>query len=326
MDLNAPRFSQHRAGSFGEAWYAVASEPREGVGLWVRASVDVAADGARQFAVWGSWFEQGRCFAIKRPVDAAAFGRTVQALQNGECSGEVEGGGHSLRWRLKLGDGPAGEDFLPGWVRPLAKLRGNGLTLPHPASTLSGAVEVDGRAVELSRAPAGQAHQWQRVKLPGWAWARCNAFAEDPDASIDLLDAIGPGGVRLPFIVFRFRGQVHRFQDMPWIAMTRSRPAPPAWHFSAHDATVAVDGVVNAQPSQMVAVQYPDGRGGLLHCNNSEIASMELRVRSRAWAGARFRPEATLTSRSGACLEFCGRAPDPRVGTLLAVSAADVAS
>ena len=326
MDLNSPRFGEHRSGTFSEAWYVVASEPREGRGLWIRATVDIAADGARQFALWGSWFEQERSFAIKTMVDAAAFGRTIEALARGECAGEVEGGGHSLRWRLQFGGTSEGEDFLPGWVRPLAKLRGNGINFPHPASTLTGAVEVDGRIVELARAPAGQAHQWQRVKLPGWSWARCSAFAEDPGASIDMLDAIGPGGLRLPFIVFRFRGEVHRFQDMPWIALTRSRPASPAWHFAARDATLAIDGVVHAQPSQMVAVQYPDGKGGNLHCNNTEIASMELRVRRRAYVGAAFRPEITLTSKSGACLEFCDRKPDERVTTLLAVSTSVVAS
>ena len=326
MDLNSPRWPQHRKGTFGEAWYVVASDAPREQGLWVRASVDVAAEGLGQFAIWGSWFERDRCFAIKQVADAATIGRTIEALGRGECVGEVEGGGHSLRWRLQFGNGAAGENFLPAWATPVVKVRGLGFTFPHPASTLSGAVEVDGRMIEFTRVPAGQAHQWQKKKLAGWAWARCSSFAEDPDASIDLLEAIIPGGIRVPLMVFRFRGQVHRFQNLPWIAMARSRPSSPAWHFSAHDATVAIDGVVNGQPSQMVAVQYPDGTGGKLHCNNTELASMEVRVRTRKWAGGSFRPEVTLTSKSGACLEFCGREPDPRVTTLLAVSAAPVAS
>jgi len=40
--------------------------------------------------------------------------------------------------------------------------------------------------------------------LAGLAWARCSAFAEEPDASIDLLDAQGPAGVRFPMVHFRF--------------------------------------------------------------------------------------------------------------------------
>jgi hypothetical protein len=325
VDLNTPRWPQAPKGGFSEAWYVVASEPRAGYGLWLRSAVDLMRDGTQQFSLWGSWFERDRperSFALKNFTDAAAIGRSVEALEKGECTGEVEGGGHALRWRLSFGAGPQGENFLPGWARPLARLRGNGFSFPHPAGTLTGAVEVDGRMIELNRVPAGQAHQWQRVKLPGWAWARCSAFVEDPDASIDLLDAIGPGGVRLPFITFRFRGEVHRFSELPWIALTQSRPAAPSWHFAAQDATLALDGVVHAQPSQMVAVHYPSSDGTRVFCNNTEIASMEVRVRTRAWSGASFRPEATLTSKSGACLEFCGRAPDPRVTNLLSVAAA----
>lgn len=326
MDLNSPRWPGHRRGSFSEAWYVVASEPRSGVGLWLRATCDVSLHGAQQFALWGAWFGRDGAFAIKSITDAAAIGRTVEALEKGECKGEVEGGGHALRWRLQIAQGAPAEDFVPGWLHPLASARGTHLVMPRPACTVSGAVEVDGRMIDLTRVPAGQAHQWQRRKLPGWAWARCSAFAEDPDASIDLLDAIGPGGVRVPLIDFRFQGRKHRFGDLPWIALIRSRPASPAWHFEARDATVAIDGVVHALPSQMVQVPYPARDGSLLHCCNSEIASMEVRVSARAWAGGRFRPVATLTSRSGACLEFCGRAPDERVTTLLSVSTADVAS
>jgi len=304
----------------------VASDASAGTGLWLRATCDVSREGAQQFALWGSWFERDRSFAIKSVTDAAAIRRTIDALEKGECAGEVQGGGHSLRWRLQIGQGAPAEDFVPGWLHALATARGTHLALPHPACTLTGAVEVDGRTIELTRVPAGQAHQWQRRKLPGWAWARCSAFAEDAGASIDLLDAVGPAGVRVPLINFRFHGRLHRFGDLPWIALTRSRPGSPAWHFEAHDSTVAIDGVVHAQPSQMVQVQYPARDGSLLHCCNTEIASMEVKVRTRAWAGARFRPEATLTSKSGACLEFCGRDMDARVTTLLAVSTSPVAS
>jgi len=303
----------------------VASEPRAGYGLWLRAAVDVGADGAGQWSRWGSWFERDRperSFAIKNATDAAAISRSVAELQAGEWSGEVEGGGHALRWRLSFGQGAPGEEFLPGWLRPLGKLRGQGFVFPHPAATVSGAVEVDGRMVELTRVPAGQAHQWQRSVLPGWAWARCSTFAEDPDASIDLLDAVGPGGVRVPLFVFRFRGEVHHFGDLPWIALSRSRPASPSWHFSAQNARLAIDGVVHAAPSRMVQVQYPNADGSARHCVNSEIASMELHVRSRALPVASFRPEITLTSQSGACLEFCGRARDARVENLLIVGSA----
>lgn len=308
----------------------VASEPRAGLGLWVRYVVDIGRNGAQQFALWGSWFERDRperSFALKNVLPTAAISRSGLQFGSGwlgaeGCSGEVEGGGHALRWRLSFGQGAPGEVAVPGWLRAPARLRGSGFVLPHPAATVTGAVEVDGRMIELSRVPAGQAHSWGRSRWPGWAWARCSAFAEDPDASIDLLEVIGPGGVRVPMITMRFRGQTHRFGELPWIALTRSRPVSPSWHFSAQDTRLAIDGVVRARPEQMVQVQYPEPGGSWHHCVNSEIASMEVRVRSRPLLGAAFRPELTLTSKSGACLEFCGRVPDARVNNLLLVATA----
>lgn len=326
--LNAPRWNatpRPRSG-FHEAWYVVASDARAGHGLWLRYTVDVDRSGVPALALWGSWFEEGRTFALKNPLPAATIGRSAVAFGPGEltadgCSGEVEGKGHTLRWRLRFGQGLPAEEFVPGWLAAVAKLRGGGFVLPHPATTVTGAVEVDGRMIELQRVPAAQAHLWGRRRYPSWAWARCSAFAEDPGASIDLLDVEGPAGVRLPLFVFRFRGEMHRFGELPWVARSTSQPLSPSWHFSAQDARLAIDGVARASPSQMVQVQYAEPDGSLHHCVNSEIATFELRVRTRAFPGAPWRPEATLTSKCGASLEFCGRAPDSRVGNMLVIAA-----
>lgn len=318
--VSAPRWTK-ASGGFNEAWYVVASEPKAGIGLWVRYAVDLDASGAPTFALWGSWFERGRTFALRNLLPAAAIGRSgvqfgAASLTGEGCSGEVEGGGHSLRWGLLFGQDPGPDDLIPRWLLPGAMLRGSGFARAHPATTVTGAVEVDGRMVELQRVPAGQSHLWGKRRWPAWAWARCSAFAEDPDAALEMLDVQGPGGVRVPIFDFRFRGEAHRFGELPWIFGCSSRPGSPSWHFAAHDARLAIDGVVRAALDDMVQVQYAEPDGKLHHCCNSEIASLELRVRSRAFPGAAWRPETTLTSR-GACLEFSGPAPDPRVLNLL---------
>ena len=324
--LNAPRWNQAPRSGFNEAWYVVASDPRAGHGLWLRYTVDVDRSGEPAFALWGSWFEEGRLFALKNTLPAAAIGRRGVAFGAGEltadgCSGEVEGAGHALRWRLRFGQGLAGEKFVPSWLAAVARLRGGGFVLPHPATTVTGAVEVDGRIIELQRVPAGQAHLWGRTRYPSWAWARCSAFAEDPDASLDLLDVEGPAGLRVPLFIFRFRGETHRFGELPWIGLSTSQPRAPSWHFSAQDARIAIDGVAQVSPERMVQVQYQEPTGSVHHCVNSELASLEVRVRTRAFPGVPWRPEATLISKGGASLEFCGRAPDPRVRQTLVVAA-----
>ena len=319
--LNSPRWPRVSKGGFHEAWFVSASDAKAGCGLWLRYGVDVDSAGARDSSIWGSWFERDapqRTFVIRNIVDDATISRTGVAfgsagLTASDCTGEVEAGGHALRWRLSFGQGAPAEEVIPSWLSPVARLRGSGYVLPHAATTVSGAVEVDGRMTELQRMPALQGHLWGRSYWPAWAWARCSGFAEDADASVDLLDVEGPRGIRLPLFVLRLRGAAHRFGELPWMLLSVSQPASPAWHFSAQDARIAIDGAVRATTDQMVQVQYPDADGSLRYCAHTAVASMEVRVRSRAVPGSSWRPEVTLTSKSGASLEFCGRAADARV-------------
>ncbi len=312
-----PRFP----GGFHEAWFVCASDPRTGHGLWLRYTVD----STRQVVsggLWAAWFDRkgdGRTLALRNTLEAAAIGRGAgielgsASLGASGCNGEVEAGGHALRWRVSFGRGVEAEDAIPGWLRPVARLRGSGYVLPYPAMRVTGAAEIDGQILELNEAPGMQGHLWGRSRWSAWAWARCAAFAEDPDASIDLLDVLGPGGMRLPIITFRFRGAVHRFGELPWMPLTTSYPAPPSWHFTAQDASLAIDGAVRSAPEQMVQVEYAEAGRSVLWCSHTALASMEVRVRSRAFPGAAWRSEATLTAWSAASLEFCGQNRDERV-------------
>jgi hypothetical protein len=318
--LNSPRWPDAPAGGFHEVWSLTASDAKTGRGLWLRWSVTVD-EGGRTGAVSASWFDRDqpqRTFALASRVDGAAISRTGVAFGGSRltaegCEGELEGKGHALRWRLSFGQGFPAEDLVPGWLSPVAKLRGSGFVLPQPATTVSGAVEIDGAIVELQRAPAAQAHFWSRDQWPRMS-ARCAAFTEDPAASIELLDLEGPRGLHVPSFVLRFRGEVHRFSDLPWIAYARSRGAPPAWHFAARDARLSIDGVVRALPHGTVEFAGAAGQ----QCASTAIASMEVRVSARPLPGAGWRPEATLTSKAGGTLEFCGQSLDLRVKKPLA--------
>jgi hypothetical protein len=319
--LNSPRWSEAPRSGFHEAWFVVATDARAGRGLWLRYSVDVDRSGAPGFALWGAWFEDQRTFALKNPVPAAAIGRTGIAFGTAEltaasCSGEVEGKGHALRWRLQFGQGAPGEELVPGWLSPVARLRGSGLVLPHPATTVSGAVEVDGSMVELQRVPAAQAHLWGRSRYPSSAWARCNSFAEDPGASIDLLDVEGPGGVHVPLFVFRFRGETHRFGELPWIGAQHRRPPPHLTH-PPRTRLKASTACCTAAPETMVHPAIPAWRELLpllqhrawppSSCGCADVGS---------WGGLEA-GGATLSSKCGACLEFFVATRPTRVGNFI---------
>ncbi|HEX9573923.1 MAG TPA: hypothetical protein VF994_07485, partial [Myxococcales bacterium] len=63
-------------------------------------------------------------------------------------------------------------------------------------------------------------------------------------------------------------------------------------------------------------------RGEEHRCSNTELAEMELRVRVRAFPGARWRPHATLTS-AAACLEFCGEGVEQNLANRLVTEPVD---
>jgi len=323
--LNAARWTA--SGPWSETWFVTAADPGAGLGIWLRYAVDIKPDGLALPSLWGTYMDGTRAFALRNVYPPAAIRRSdpvaigAAELTGSGCSGEVEAGGHALRWRLSFSPGRGPEDAVPAALRPVSVLLGSGLALPHPAMRVTGALEVDGKLVELVDAPGAQAHIWARQRLLTYTWARCNAFAEDPGASIDLTSVRLPGGVWVPLFTFRFHGEVHRFQDPPWLLFARSAPASPSWHFSASGARISLDGVVRGTRAASVLVGYEDARGDLHHCTNTELASMQVRVRTRAFPGAPWRAEATLTSRA-ACLEFCGPGADARVPNLLSTALA----
>ena len=307
--LNAVRWTG--SGPWSEAWFVTGADPCRGIGFWVRYALDVDRAGGVTPSLWATYMDRSRAFALRNAYPAAAFRRSDPvAIGGGElsssgCSGEVAAGGRFLRWRLSFEPGAEAEDVVPAPLRPVAFLRGSGLSLPHPSMRVTGALEVDGGVIDLDRAPGAQGHLWARERWLAYTWARCNAFAEDPSASVDLTAVRMPGGLQVPLFTFRSAGQVHRFQEPPWIVLSRSSPAAPTWHFSAAGAKVAIDGVVRGRPASSVLVAYRDSRGEEHPCSNTELAEMELRIRVRAFPGTPWRPHATLTS-AAACLEFCG--------------------
>ncbi len=326
---NVPRWRGEGGRGWYEAWFIVAADPRSGAGVWLRYALDEASDGTVVPSVWGSFFDRSasaRNFSLKASLPSAAIRRGAglvigigdAALEESGCKGEVEGGGHSLRWRLAFAeeeDAAAGgaQEVSPGFLQPIARLKKSGYLLARPALRLSGALEVDGQPLELRSAPGLQAHLWGQQRYPAWAWAHCGSFEEAPGSSLDLLSVQGPGGLFIPLFSFRFQGKLHRFAELPWIARSTSRRAPPAWHFSAEDATLAIDGALRADPADCVEVEYVDPDGSKLFCVNTEVAHAELRVRTRSFPGAPWRPEGTLRSAGSAGLEFCGPYPDSRV-------------
>jgi hypothetical protein len=336
--LNEPRFPAEIAGGrrgFYEVWFIVAAEARAGLGVWLRYAVDVR-EGRVVPSIWGAFFDKsGRLptFSICREHEAAAIRRGEERviaigdaeLRHDGCTGEVEAPGHSLRWSLSFDDDPAempdAQIVIPAALRPLGRLKGRSYVTPRPGLRLSGALEVDGLPVELKGAAGNQSHMSGRQRY-SYAWLHCASFDEAPGASLQIAATLGPGGLWYPVCNFHYQGRTHKLAELPWMRSISLRRASPTLHFEANDATLAIDGVAHADLRRCVEVKYVNPDGAALHCLNTELAEVELRVRTRAFPGAPWRPQGTLRSAGGASLEFCGPEADSRVGNKLATAPA----
>jgi len=179
-------------------------------------------------------------------------------------------------------------------VRPIARLRGSGYVC-RTRDNLSGAVEVDGRIAGSIKFPACR-ESLGPLALAGWAWARCSAFAEEPDASIDLLDRKVCRRALFPCSPSAFAARSSLRRAALDAADFRRAHAPP-WHFSAQD------GAAGDRRRGCAAELDPDGAGAVPGAGAADAALHAYRDRAMncgcarvRFPGAPWRPEATLSA------------------------------
>jgi hypothetical protein len=179
-----------RAGMY-ESFYLRAVSPREPVGIWIRHTVHKAPGRMPRGSVWCTVFDARRVrpFMHKLSTDELrvpaegwiAVGDSVMGPEGarGSCG--------DARWSLSSHpEQPELRHLSPAWLyrTPLPRTK---LTSPAPVASFDGVLELPGRAtIELRGWPGMVGHNWGSQHAERWIWLNGLAFAEEPDAWLDV--------------------------------------------------------------------------------------------------------------------------------------------
>ena len=321
---NAPVWDGRR-GHY-EAWYLTFNHAPSRAGFWIRYTLEAPRDDAPRAQVWFAAFgahEPARTVALNRAyplhdlrLQAAPFevGVGPSVLRHDVARGDLEGGGHRVRWDLGWEAGSATHRHLPDVVYRTSFADTRVLS-PNPRIALEGTVEVDGRRFDLAGEPGGQSHLWGRKHAHAWAWGRCSAFTEGGSAFVEALTVrVRRAGLTLPpvtFLAVHIDDAQLLFTSFRSALRSRGRFGTGRYAFSAESADARMAGEFACPPERMVQAEYADPDGERSFCANTEVADLTLTMQRRA-AGAAW-DERRLVARGTAHFEVAGRRRDPAV-------------
>jgi hypothetical protein len=183
-----------------ESWFLSARDPASPRALWIRHTRHRPAAGPESAALWCTVVDRGlgpRPAVVKEvfgdfPPDAAAGPRRFR--------GGAAMNGRTARWDLAISG-------RSGPLRPLrpaalyrAPLPRTKLEASVPDGVITGALEVDGHAVDVSGWRGTVGHNWGSEHADSWVWLHTAGFAATPDGWLELVLArIRVGRVRLPW-------------------------------------------------------------------------------------------------------------------------------
>lgn len=327
---NRLRWQRGRHGHY-EVYYLTLNHLRTKTGFWIRYTM-TAPEGTDEprAQMWFSFFdyrnpENNFGFRQTFPIESlnAASGPFVlrigeNELANGRAAGRMKGLGHDVAWNLNFMPNPAAHLMLPKMLYNV-KLADTLALSPAVAAHFSGTVRVDAHTFELKQDPGCQTHLWGEKHAQRWAWAHCNAFAEDPAAVFEGLSVqIKRLGILLPpvnLLAIRFRDTWYPFTEVGGALRCGGAFELGLWRFRARHGNILFRGEISCRDADMVRAGYADPDGERAWCHNAESGCATMRVFQRPHPLASWKHTDTLTSLATTHVEFAGRQPDPRVRT-----------
>jgi hypothetical protein len=311
-----------------EVYYLTLTDPRSGVGAWIRYTMLAPLTGAGTCSLW---------FLIMDPAAGPTARKQTFPVTELHCEAEpfrlrlggatledqaAQGGLEDAEWTLRWDRGRGYDPVRPALRRFATTI----LTLPHGDIALSGTIRVGDRELELDGARGGQAHLWGRAHAESWAWARCGDFRDlDGKPVADtFLDGVSVRvrrfgrevGPATP-IVGRIAGEDFHSTSPVKLLANNSAFGLMRWRFESVGGARKIVGEVDADPKLLAGVTYHDPDGRPAYCYNTEVASMRLHLYRRSKPGPGWRYEQTLDGAGRAHFEYAQREPVSGVELLL---------
>lgn len=285
---NAPR-CENRPGTY-EAWYVTVSDPASRRGFWLRyTTLNPASSAAAEAhsALWAFAFDRDHPETnwggkVKYPLGALRISRRPFRLQlegaalgRDRSAGQVHTERGGVRWDLTWESREPPFPFLrPRW-QGLSSVANIGA---QPALSVSGTVEVNGRAHRLDAAPGGQQHTWGTSHALAWNWG----FGSGADFWVDGATSRVRSRLGRVIVGTAVGAQAgdHRFLFNGPVQVLRNRGpiSPDGWRAMARLGDRALEVAIKPRLDDLIGVTYDDPRGGSRYCYHTEVADLELRL------------------------------------------------
>ena len=167
----------------------------------------------------------------------------------------------------------------------------------------SGALQVDGKPVQIEEWLGSQNHNWGAKHTDRYAWGQVAGFDNAPDSFLEVATGqlrIGPFWTpRLTPLVLRHGGEEFALRALGQ-ALGRARGEFGYFHWSFRSAApgVTIEGTISAPKTAFVGLRYYNPPGGEKWCLNSKIASCRLVLKRDG------RPDETLETQHRAAFEI----------------------
>ncbi len=275
--------ARERAGIY-ESHYLKANSPDGERGLWIKHTLMRPLEAAAVAELWFVWFERGRPPRVVRsdvPWERLGFGDGPRldagpvSLSSTRAQGELAG----IRWDLAL-SGAAPPILTYPWSIFYKGPFPNKKTLtPAPNLRFNGAVQLDGRRLEIGEWIGLRGHNWGTEHAYSYGFGTCNLWDDGVERSIDGASArIRLAGRPSPLLtVLCVRApEGDRDLNRPWQWLRHGRVEPMSWQVRRPHTHL----VMRTVPEHMVGLRYNQPAGGEQYCYNTKFAQVSLRLGS----------------------------------------------
>lgn len=299
-----------------ESFFVRGNHPALPLAFWIRYTLLVPKARPREAVaeLWAIVFdgERDQITAVKEthPLEGAVLGRERFSLRIGAASfehGSLRGSArterHRIAWALDYEalDPPLlllPEPLYEGGF-PKAKS-----LVSAPFARFRGALDVDGRVIDLDGWVGSQNHNWGSRHTDRYAWGQVAGFDDEPEAFLECATAqlkLGPlWSPQMTVAVLRMHGQTLRLNAMTTALRAKAQRNGFAWSFESATREARVRVTMFAQPDRFVALHYGDPEERHKICLNTKLACCELRVQRTGES------ERVLHSKHGAAFEILG--------------------
>lgn len=299
-----------------ESFFVRGNHPTEPLAFWIRYTLLVPKARPHEAVaeLWAIVFdgERDQIIAVKEthPLQGAVLGRERFSLRIGAASfehGSLRGSArtdtHRIAWALDYEVEQPPLLLLPESLYEGSFPKAKSL-VSAPDARFRGALDVDGRVIELDGWVGSQNHNWGSRHTDRYAWGQVAGFDGEPGAFLECATAqlkLGPLWTpQMTVIVLRLGGQTLRLNSIGTALRAKAQRTGFAWSFESETREARVQGTMFAEPNKFVALRYGDPEERHKICLNTKLACCELRVQL---AG---QPERVLRSAHRAAFEILG--------------------